>query len=145
MTVEEAVSLVVQAGVLGRDGEVLVLDMGEPVRICDVAERMIANSGRKLSIEITGLRPGEKLHEVLLGQGEVDTRPLHPSLSQVHVPALNPVFLHGLLGPEVIESMIDLCANGARRWTDLDEELAPVIDLRDGIDDFDMEDAVGID
>ncbi len=73
MTVEEAVQLVIQAGAIGRHGEVLVLDMGEPVRIVDVAKRLIARSrSRRSSIVYTGLRPGEKLHEALLGAGEQD-------------------------------------------------------------------------
>jgi len=88
MTVEEAVQLVIQAGAVGRDGEVLVLDMGEPVRIDDVARRLAAEAPRPVSIVYTGLRPGEKLHEVLLGTGEADRRPSHPLISQIPVPAL---------------------------------------------------------
>src|SRR6185312_16570489 len=65
MTVEEAVELVIQAGAVGRDGEVLVLDMGEPVRINDVATQMVAASGRDIDIVYTGLRPGEKIREEL--------------------------------------------------------------------------------
>ena len=61
MTVEEAVELVVQAGAIGRGGEVLVLDMGKPVRIADVAEQLVAASKRPVPIVYTGLRPGEKL------------------------------------------------------------------------------------
>ena len=68
MTTEEAVLLVVQAGGVGEPGEVLVLDMGSPVRIDDVARRLIAQSGKKVEIEYTGLRQGEKLHERLLGR-----------------------------------------------------------------------------
>ena len=60
------------------DGEVLVLDMGEPVRIADIA-RQAGRAGRApVDIVFTGLRPGEKLTEDLLGQGEVDNRPHHP-------------------------------------------------------------------
>ena len=88
MTVEEAVQLVIQAGAIGRDGEVLVLDMGEPVRIDDVARRLVAQSERPIEIVYTGLRPGEKLHEVLFGDGEVDDRPRHPLISHVAVPPL---------------------------------------------------------
>ena len=69
MTVEEAVQLVIQAGAVGRPGEALVLDMGEPVRIADVASRLIEQTDRAIDIEYTGLRPGEKLHEVLLEHG----------------------------------------------------------------------------
>ena len=88
MTVEEAVELVIQAGAVGQDGEALVLDMGEPVRIADVARRLVAQAPRPVEIVYTGLRPGEKLHEVLLGRDEIDQRPDHPLISQVRVPAL---------------------------------------------------------
>lgn len=88
MTVEESVGLVIQAGAIGGDGEVLVLDMGKPVRIYGVAEQLIALSGKNVKIELTSLRPGEKLHEVLFGPGEVDVRPVHPLVSHVPVPPL---------------------------------------------------------
>lgn len=87
MLVEEAVQLVIQAGAIGNDGEALVLDMGEPVRIADVARRLVAGAERKIDIVYTGLRPGEKMHEVLLGASELDHRPAHPLISHVHVPA----------------------------------------------------------
>jgi dTDP-glucose 4,6-dehydratase len=90
MTIPEACQLVVQAGAIGRPGEVLILDMGEPVRIMDVAERMIAKSGREISISVTGLRQGEKLHEDLVGFGEADERPIHPKISHNGVPPLSP-------------------------------------------------------
>jgi FlaA1/EpsC-like NDP-sugar epimerase len=98
MTVQEAVRLVVQAGAVESTGEVLVLDMGEPVRIADVARRLAANADRHIQVVYTGLRPGEKLHEVLLGPGERDTRPHHPLLSQVPVPPLDGAVL-SLLDP----------------------------------------------
>ena len=88
MTIEEAVQLLVQAGAIGRTGEALVLDMGAPVRILDVARQMISTSNAPLEIEFTGLRHGEKLHEVLWGTGEVDERPVHPLVSHVVVPPL---------------------------------------------------------
>lgn len=90
MTVEEAVQLVIQAGALGRAGQALVFDMGEPVRILDVARQLISESGRRLPIVFTGLRPGEKLDEVLLGEGEPDLRPEHPLISHVDVPPIHP-------------------------------------------------------
>jgi FlaA1/EpsC-like NDP-sugar epimerase len=93
MTVEEAVQLVIQAGAVGRDGEALVLDMGEPVRIDDVARRLAAEAPRPVEIVYTGLRPGEKLHECLLGADELDVRPRHPLISQVAVPPLDPAAL----------------------------------------------------
>ncbi len=90
MTVEEAVELVIQAGAIGRNGEALVFDMGAPVRIDDVARFLAKRAERPIQIVYTGLRPGEKLDEVLLGEAEVDQRPLHPLISQVRVPPLDP-------------------------------------------------------
>jgi len=84
------VQLVIQAGAIGNDGEALVLDMGKPVVIAEVARLMAARSDRRISIEFTGLRPGEKLHEVLLAEGEDDVRPAHHLISHVPVPALEP-------------------------------------------------------
>jgi FlaA1/EpsC-like NDP-sugar epimerase len=86
MTISEAVQLVIQAGAIGNSGEVLVLDMGKPVSIYDVATRLVSNSQKPVSIEIVGLRAGEKVHEELFGDGEVDTRPKHPLIS--HVPVI---------------------------------------------------------
>jgi FlaA1/EpsC-like NDP-sugar epimerase len=88
MTIPEAVQLVIQAGAIGSGGEALVLDMGEPVRIADVAAQLIALEGRPINILFTGLRPGEKLHEELFGSAELDSRPVHPLISHVPVPAL---------------------------------------------------------
>ena len=86
MTVEEAVQLVIQAGAVGRDGEALVLDMGDPVSIEQVARQMIAHSDRDIDIVYTGLRPGEKMHEVLFGPDEVGIAVEHPKISHVIVP-----------------------------------------------------------
>jgi FlaA1/EpsC-like NDP-sugar epimerase len=88
MMIEEAVALTIQAGAIGRAGEVLVLDMGEPIRIKNVAELLVARSGRDIPIEYTGLRPGEKVHEALFGIDEVDVRPVHPAISHAMVPCL---------------------------------------------------------
>ena len=85
MTISEAVQLVIQAGAIGSSGEVLVLDMGSPVSIYDVAARLVRNSQKNVEIEIVGLRAGEKVHEELFGNGEVDTRPKHPLISHVPV------------------------------------------------------------
>ena len=90
MTVQEAVQLVIQAAAVGGDGEVLVLDMGEAVRIDDVARRLTDGAARSIDVVYTGLRQGEKLHEDLLGAGEEDHRPSHPLVSQVPVPPLMP-------------------------------------------------------
>ena len=90
MTIPEAVQLVIQAAAIGRGGEVLVLDMGEPVRIVDVANQLIEMANADVDIVFTGMRPGEKLHEQLLGGEEVDERPFHPLISHVEVPELAP-------------------------------------------------------
>ncbi|MGY1719482.1 polysaccharide biosynthesis protein [Blastococcus sp. SYSU DS0552] len=85
MTIPEAVQLVIQAGAIGHDGEALVLDMGEPVRIAEVARQLVALSGRDIPIVFTGLRSGEKLHEELFGAGEAASRDAHPLISHVPV------------------------------------------------------------
>lgn len=90
MTIPEACQLVIQAGGIGRPGEVLILDMGEPVKILDVAKRMIAMSGKKIEIVFTGLREGEKLHEVLVGQKEHLERPFHPKISHTRAKPISP-------------------------------------------------------
>ncbi len=96
MTVEEAVQLVIQAGAIGRDGEALVLDMGDPVRIADVARRLALRARNPIDIVYTGLRPGEKLHEDLFGRDEADERPAHPMISHVPVPPLDPAMVRDL-------------------------------------------------
>lgn len=85
MTIPEAVELVLQASTIGQSRDVFVLDMGEPVRIVDLAERMIAltglEPGRDIEIAFTGLRPGEKMYEELTAYGE--------SLEPTEIPKLN--------------------------------------------------------
>ncbi|BBG04084.1 MULTISPECIES: nucleoside-diphosphate sugar epimerase/dehydratase [Pseudonocardia] len=88
MTIPEAVRLVIQAGAVGRPGEALVLDMGDPVRIVDIARQLTVLAGRSVQIVYTGLRDGEKLHEELFGDDEQDVRPVHPAVSHVPVPPL---------------------------------------------------------
>ena len=113
MTVEEAVQLVIQAGAVGRDGEALVLDMGEPVKIADVAERLISEAERPIDIVYTGLRDGEKLHEVLFGPDEIGTSPCHPRISHVAVPALQvdqiPVPERAMTDDVVIKLLSEAC------------------------------------
>ncbi len=93
MTTPEAVSLVVQAGAIGGRGDVFVLDMGEPVRIIDLAMQMIRLSGkepdREIDIEIVGARPGEKLHEELWGEGESAMPTAHPKIMRVSGPIVD--------------------------------------------------------
>jgi hypothetical protein len=97
MTVDEAVQLVLQAAVIGSSGEVLILDMGEPVRIADIARRLARRSAHPIDIVYTGLRPGEKLAEDLLGADEVEHRPRHPLVRHAQVKPLDPDELSGLL------------------------------------------------
>jgi FlaA1/EpsC-like NDP-sugar epimerase len=121
MTVEEAVQLVIQAGAVGRTGEVLVLDMGNPVRISEVAERLATEAPDPVEIVYTGLRPGEKLHEDLFGTGEIDDRPVHPLISHVRVPPLDSDEYARLIMPDPSEDLMvmlrEICeaghANGA--------------------------------
>ena len=83
MSIPEAAQLVLQAGWMGRGGEIFVLEMGEPVRIVDLARDMIRMSGFSeddIRIEFTGLRPGEKLYEELLADGETTQPTPHPKL-----------------------------------------------------------------
>ena len=110
MTISEAVQLVIQAGAIGSSGEALVLDMGTPVSIYDVAKQLVTNSGKPVEIEIVGLRAGEKVHEELFGDGEVDTRPRHPLIS--HVPVI-PVDLELLSASptDARETMLRIIAN----------------------------------
>jgi FlaA1/EpsC-like NDP-sugar epimerase len=89
MTISEAVQLVIQAGAIGKSGEALVLDMGTPVSIYDVAKQLVTNSGKAIEIEIVGLRAGEKVHEELFGDGETDVRPAHPLISHVQVSSIS--------------------------------------------------------
>ena len=89
MTISEAVQLVIQAGAIGKSGEALVLDMGTPVSIYDVAKQLVANSGKAIEIEIVGLRAGEKVHEELFGDGETDVRSAHPLISHVQVSSIS--------------------------------------------------------
>jgi len=94
MTIPEACQLVIQAGAIGQPGEALVLDMGQPVKIVDLARRMIAMSGKAVEIVFTGLRHGEKMHEDLFGTGESGKRPRHPLVSHVVVPPLDPALVN---------------------------------------------------
>jgi FlaA1/EpsC-like NDP-sugar epimerase len=100
MTIEEAVGLVLRAGSFGKGGEVFVLDMGEPVRILDLARRLILASGHSVrdadnpdgDIEIvtTGLRPGEKLHEELTMSDKISGT-AHSKIAVVHEPSLSEI------------------------------------------------------
>ena len=83
MTIPEAAQLVIQAGSLARGGEIFVLDMGNPVRIVDLAKNLIRLSGYSeddIEIKFTGLRPGEKMYEELLNEGEINPKQIFPKI-----------------------------------------------------------------
>jgi FlaA1/EpsC-like NDP-sugar epimerase len=88
MTIPEAVHLVLQAAVIGDHSETLILDMGEPIKIDDVAKQMIEKSGRDISIIYTGLRPGEKSAEVLFATSEVAATRTHPLIFHTRVESI---------------------------------------------------------
>jgi FlaA1/EpsC-like NDP-sugar epimerase len=101
MTTPEAVALVVQAGGIGGGGQLYVLDMGEPVRIVDLAENMIRLSGkqpgRDVAIEFIGARPGEKLQEDLWGEDEIVAQTSHPKIMSVTRSRVDPDWLDAQL------------------------------------------------
>jgi FlaA1/EpsC-like NDP-sugar epimerase len=97
MTIPEAVSLVVQAGSIGGRGEIFVLDMGEPVRILDLARNMIELSGLEpdsdIAIEFTGPLQGEKLHEELWSGDEIVDATKHPKIMRLTRPQIDEAWL----------------------------------------------------
>jgi FlaA1/EpsC-like NDP-sugar epimerase len=109
MTIPEAVSLIVQAGAIGKAGSVFVLDMGEPVSIYELAQNMIRLSGKvpekDVEIRITGVRPGEKLHEVLWNQDESAEPTPHPKILFARQAPIDPVWLESEL--RELERLVD--------------------------------------
>ena len=93
MSIPEAAQLVMQAGAMGKGGEIFVLDMGEPVRILDLAHDMIRLMGLKVGDDIdivfSGLRPGEKLHEELVSFEEESVRTMHGKITMVKSPPVD--------------------------------------------------------
>jgi len=98
MTAPEAAQLVIQAGALGKNAEVFVLDMGKSIKIRDMIIKMISLSGKKLKdennldgdieIKVTGLRPGEKLYEELL-IGDNPQQTIHPKIRKIQEPSIS--------------------------------------------------------
>jgi FlaA1/EpsC-like NDP-sugar epimerase len=97
MTIPEAVQLIVQAGAIGESGDIYVLDMGKPVKIVDLAHNMIRLSGKEpgldVQIEFIGVRPGEKLHEELWGEGEQSVPTPHPKILRSTGRPVDPAWL----------------------------------------------------
>jgi FlaA1/EpsC-like NDP-sugar epimerase len=105
MTIPEAVRLVVQAGAIGDPGEVLVLDMGEPVKIVDLAQQLIDLLKPGTRIEFTGLRPGEKLHEALIARSEVGTARIHPRITHTAAEWSEPADALETMGAETVDQV----------------------------------------
>ncbi len=97
MTIPEAVALVIQAGAIGGRGRILVLDMGEPIRILDLARNMIRLSGKEPEVDIPityiGTRPGEKIHEELFADGETWKPTTHPKIVALDVSPVDRAWL----------------------------------------------------
>ena len=113
MTIPEAVQLVLHAGALGRGGEVFVLDMGEPVRILDLATDLIRLSGLEVGVDVeirfTGIRPGEKLYEELFFASEKAIPTAHPKVLRAKNGSL----------PPGLAAELDMLIDAARRvWPD---------------------------
>lgn len=101
MSIPEAAQLVLQAGLMGKGGEIFVLDMGEPVKIVDLAKDLIRLSGFSLEdikIEFSGLRPGEKLYEELLADNEHTLKTPHPKLRIAQAQAVDAAWVAELFG-----------------------------------------------
>jgi FlaA1/EpsC-like NDP-sugar epimerase len=109
MTIPEAVSLIVQAGAIGGRGHVYVLDMGEPVKILDLARNMIRLSGKEPETEVPivfiGARPGEKLHEELWSEGETVGPTGHPKILRAARAPIDVEWLEGELAE--LEQMVE--------------------------------------
>jgi FlaA1/EpsC-like NDP-sugar epimerase len=109
MTIPEAVQLVIQAGAIGGRGQVYVLDMGEPVKIVDLAKTMIELSGkepgREIAIEFIGARPGEKLHEELWSGDETVTPSAHEAIALVTRAPVDPAWLEAEL--DALSALVD--------------------------------------
>ncbi|MGG5260594.1 polysaccharide biosynthesis protein [Phycicoccus avicenniae] len=113
MLIPEACQLVLQAGSIGTGGEVMVLDMGTPVKITEMARTMIGLSGRRdVEIVFTGLRPGEKLSEELFSPAEEVHDAGHPLITAVQVPGLDPEGLHTPAPDEVRSWLVAYSGTG---------------------------------
>ena len=91
--------LVVQAGAIGDPGEVMILDMGEPVKIVDLAQQLIDMLSPHTKIEFTGLRPGEKMHEILISETELGEVKAHQRITHTVGELLDPASALETVGP----------------------------------------------
>jgi len=109
MTIPEAVALVIQAGAIGGRGRIYVLEMGEPIRILDLARNMIRLSGKEpdvdVEIKFIGARPGEKTHEELFAAGETWQPTTHPSIVALDVSPVQRVWLEAKL--DELEQLVE--------------------------------------
>lgn len=112
MTIPEACQLVLQAATIGEDGYVMVLDMGEPVRIVDIARSLVAMSNQNTEIVYTGLREGEKLDEELFGDYEGTVIRIHDKISRVEAPVLSPADLPVVMAERSV--IDDFCDRSCR-------------------------------
>jgi FlaA1/EpsC-like NDP-sugar epimerase len=118
MTIPEACNLVLEAGAMGKGGEIFVFDMGKPVKIYDLAKKMIKLSGfeagKDIEIKETGLRPGEKLYEELLNNEENTLQTYHPKILRAKIREYDNQFVQdsidGLASLILEENMFDLVA-----------------------------------
>jgi FlaA1/EpsC-like NDP-sugar epimerase len=112
MTIPEAAQLVLQAAAMGEGGEIFILDMGEPVKILDLAKELIRLSGFKpfeeIDIVYSGLRPGEKLYEELEASEEGLTKTRHPKIFIGKIQSYPDAFIE-----EVLERLSFLCYRGS--------------------------------
>jgi FlaA1/EpsC-like NDP-sugar epimerase len=111
MTIPEAVQLVIQAGAIGNNGDALILDMGKPVRIADVAKQMIKQSRKDIKIIYSGLRPGEKLHEQLIGPNEIIAPTTHKLITRTPVPEITGDFFTPTDIPTSPDKQVDLLSS----------------------------------
>lgn len=124
MTIPEAAGLVLQAGAYAQGGEVFLLDMGQPIRILDMADRFLRLQGFApdvdVKIEITGPRPGEKLFEELAYTGEDMLPTSHPSIRIWHAAQPEPAQIQQIVS--TFDRLRDKSGNGTRRWRDTNSE-----------------------